>query len=74
MWWEGRRGEGLAEGRKRKFLDLNLVSSDKGAASRFLLFSTSGIRQSMSVREDREFPQNKGVLAAAWEYSLKSPF
>lgn len=50
MWWEGRRGEELAESRKRKFLDLNLVSSDKGAASRFLLFSTSGIRQSMSVQ------------------------
>ena len=63
---EGRRREVLAEGRVREFSVLNLVSSEEctpGLFS-FVLFSTSGIRQPMSVqrrqgisRKQREFRQ-----------------
>ena len=77
----GRRGEVPAEGREREFLGLNLIRSDRGADSRFLLFCfvlfcfvppSPPVR--VSLEKTGSFPETKGVSAAAWEYSLKSPF
>ena len=70
---EGRRHQVPEEGREREFPVLNLVSSDRGADSMFLfcfvLFSSSGISQSMSVwrrqgisPKQREFRQLLGNI------------
>ena len=80
-WCRNRSGEGKAEetgasGRQRReFPVLNLGSSEEQTPG-FFCFVCHQWNETVHVSPEKtgNFPKTKGVLAAAWEYSLKSPF
>ena len=70
---EGRRDKVPAKGREGEFPTLNLVSSDRGADSRFLLFCFPPLEFSSPCqsREERKFPLNKRSFSSCLGIFLK---
>ena len=71
-----RRGKVLAEGRVRVVPVLNLLSSDRGADSRFSVlfcFPLVELGSPCQSGEDREFPGNKGSFSSCMGIFLSVP-